>query len=34
MEARVNLDFTDSMPDVPRDVRNNAVDLLVGIRLR
>ena len=34
MEARLNLDVTDSMAGVPRDLRNNAVDLLIGIRLR
>ena len=34
VEARFNLDVTDSMPGIPRDVRNNAFDLLIGIRLR
>ncbi|HET6567731.1 MAG TPA: outer membrane beta-barrel protein [Rhodothermales bacterium] len=33
-EVRYNVDFTNSLPDdVPRDAYNNALDVLVGVRL-
>lgn len=32
-EIRYNVDFTNSLPDVPRDMYNNAFDVLVGVRL-
>lgn len=31
-EIRYNFDITNSLPDVPRDAFNNAIDLLVGVR--
>ena len=33
IEVRYSFDVTNSTPDVPRDVYNNAIDLLVGVRL-
>lgn len=33
LEVRLNLDATNSLPDVPANARNNAVDVLLGIRL-
>jgi hypothetical protein len=31
-EIRYNFDVTNSLPDVPRDAYNNAIDLLIGVR--
>lgn len=31
-EVRYNTDFTNSLPDVPRDAYNNAFDLIIGLR--
>jgi hypothetical protein len=32
-EIRYNFDVTNSLPDVPRDMYNNAVDFILGVRL-
>ena len=32
-ELRYNTDFTDSLPDAPRDAYNNAFDLIIGVRM-
>lgn len=31
-ELRYNTDFTNSLPDAPRDAYNNAFDLIIGLR--
>lgn len=31
-EIRYNTDFTNSLPDAPRDAYNNAFDLIIGLR--
>jgi hypothetical protein len=33
LELRLNLDVSNSLPDVPANARNNALDVLVGLRL-
>lgn len=32
-EARYSVDFTNALPDVPRDAYNNAFDVVIGVRL-
>ena len=34
VEARYHVDYTNSLPDVPRDAYNNVVDVLLGIRFQ